>query len=81
MMIINETVSKLQDMHLGTMARQFKEQLDNPHMKELSFEDRFGLLVDAEWNTRKNNQLDRLIKNAAYAIPGACMEDIEYIPE
>ena len=80
-MVTNETVSKLQDMHLSTMARRFKEQLDNPQMKELSFEDRFGLLVDAEWATRKNNHLARLIKKAGYAIPGACMEDIEYLPE
>ena len=80
-MVTNETVSKLQDMHLSTMARRFKEQLDNPQMKELSFEDRFGLLVDAEWTTRKNNHLARLIKKAGYAIPGACMEDIEYLPE
>ena len=36
-------------------------------------EERFGLLVDAEWTTRKNNHLSRLIKNAGYAIPGACM--------
>ena len=63
------------------MARQFKEQLDNPAIKDLSFEDRFSLLVDAEWATRKNNHLARLIKNAGYAIPGACMEDIEYLPE
>ncbi len=80
-MVTNETVSKLQDMHLSTMARRFKEQLDNPQMKELSFEVRFGLLVDAEWTTRKNNHLARLIKKAGYAIPGACMEDIEYLPE
>lgn len=32
-MVTNETVSKLQDMHLSTMARRFKEQLDNPQMK------------------------------------------------
>lgn len=80
-MVTNETISKLQDMHLGTMARRFKEQLDDPQMKELSFEDRFGLLVDAEWTTRKNNHLARLIKKAGYAIPGASMEDIEYLPE
>ena len=31
-MVTNETVSKLQDMHLGTMARRFKEQLDDPRI-------------------------------------------------
>lgn len=48
-MLTNETVSKLQDMHLGAMARRFKEQLEDPVIKDLSFEDRFGILIDTEW--------------------------------
>ena len=80
-MLTNETISKLNDMHLGAMARRFKEQMDDPAVRTLSFEDRFGLLVDAEWTTRKSNHLDRIIKKAGYAIPGACVEDIEYLPE
>ena len=60
------------------MARAFNEQLMNPDMNSLSFEERFGLLVDHEWETRKNNHLKRLIKKAAFAETGACVEDIEY---
>lgn len=48
------------------------------NMAGMSFEDRFGLLVDHEWTTRKNNHLKRLIKNAGFAESGACVEDIEY---
>ena len=44
----------------------------------MSFEDRFGLLVDQEWISRKNNHLKRLIKQAKFAESGACVEDIEY---
>ena len=80
-MLTNETISKLNDMHLGAMARRFKEQLDDAAVRALSFEDRFSLLVDAEWTTRKSNHMDRIIKKAGYAIPGACVEDIEYLPE
>lgn len=36
------------------------------------------MLVDAEWATRKNKRLTRLIKNADYAISDACVENIEY---
>lgn len=80
-MLTNETVSKLQEMRLGVMARQFKEQLDDSQFASMSFEDRFSILVDAEWATRKSNHLKSLMKNAGYAIPGACVEDIEYLPE
>ena len=80
-MLTNETISKLQDMRLGVMARQFKEQLDDPQFASMSFEDRFSILVDTEWSTRKSNHLKSLIKNAGYANPGASVEDIEYLPE
>ena len=68
-------------MRLGVMARQFKEQLDDPQFASMSFADRFTILADAEWSARKSNHLKSLIKNAGYAIPGANIEDIEYLPD
>jgi len=47
-------------------------------MAELSFEDRFGLIIDSEWATHKSNRLTRLIRAAGYVFPNACVEDIEY---
>ena len=32
----------------------------------MAFEDRLGLLVDAEWNARKNNHLQKLIRQADF---------------
>lgn len=80
-MLTNETVSKLYEMHMGTMARTFSAQLADSQFSELSFEERFSMLVDAEWSSRKSNHLKRLIKNAGYSIPGASVEDIRYAPE
>lgn len=77
-MLDNNTVSKLHEMKLSVMASDFQKQLGKSNFKEMSFEDRFGLLVDAEWTTRKNNRLKRLVKSADYAFPSACLEDIEY---
>jgi DNA replication protein DnaC len=80
-MLTNETIRKLQEMHLSVMAESFREQLKDSQYSEMSFEDRLALLVDAEWATRKSNRLCRLIRTAGYAIPSACIEDIEYRPE
>ena len=77
-MLTENTVTKLQEMHLSAMAKAFKDQLTDPNMADMSFEDRFGLIVDHDWTTRKNNHLSRLIKSAAFAEPNACVEDIEY---
>lgn len=77
-MLTENTANKLQEMKLTAMARAFKAQLTDPDVAGLSFEDRFGLLVDQEWISRKNNHLKRLIKNARFSESGACVEDIEY---
>lgn len=77
-MLTENTITKLQEMRLSAMAAAFKEQLTDPNIAELSFEDRFGLLVDKEWLTRKNNHLARLTKNAHFSQPNACVEDISY---
>jgi DNA replication protein DnaC len=77
-MLDNNTVSKLHEMKLSAMATSFQRQLGKKEFNEVSFEERFGLLVDTEWAARKNNKLKRLIKNANYAFPGASLEDIEY---
>lgn len=76
-MLTENTITKLQEMRMSVMANAFKEQLSDPDISNLSFEDRFGLLVDKEWATRKNNHLTRLIKKANFA-ESACVEDIAY---
>jgi len=77
--MLNETtVTKLYEMKMKVMAGAFKEQLQNPAFNAMPFEERFGLIVDSEWGTRKSNKLSRLIKTAGYEFTGACIEDIDY---
>ena len=80
-MLDYNTVSKLKEMKMGVMATAFNRQLADKSVAELSFEERVGLMVDAEWTSRKNNRMKRLIKNAGFSIPEACVEDIEYHPD
>ncbi len=80
-MLTETTVTKLREMRLSVMANALKDQLLNPQYRDMTFEDRVGLLVDAEWNTRKNNHLRRLIQQASFSDPVACLEDIEYLPD
>ena len=72
------TVSKLNEMRLTAMAETYRMQLSDPKFQELSFEERFGILVDIEWARRKNNRLTKLIKKAEYKFNQACIEDVEY---
>jgi DNA replication protein DnaC len=80
-MLSNPTIEKLHELKLTGMAQAFSSQLDNGTVFDLSFEDRFSIIVDAEWVTRRSNRLTRLIKTATYAYPTACVEDVEYIAD
>jgi len=78
-MMVNEaTIDKLREMQLDTMANAFRAQESDPSVASLSFAERLGLLVDAEWSARKNRKLTRLIRGAQLHFPSACVEDIEY---
>jgi len=77
-MLNDNTVSKLHEMRLSVMSKVFRSQLTDNNLATLSFEDRFGMIVDAEWAARKSNRLTRLIRNAGYDFPGACIENVEY---
>jgi len=78
MMLQNNTVDKLQEMKLGTMAKSFLDQMDNRSAADLSFEDRFAMLVDDEWTFRRNNLQDRLKRKANFEFPSASIEGIDY---
>ena len=60
-MLQNTTVDKLIAMRLYWRWLIFsRSKGQDPSMKELSFEDRFGLLVDAEYNRRMTTVLNVL---------------------
>lgn len=72
------TIDKLIEMRFTAMADAFHDQLNDPKMNDLTFEDRMGMLVDIEYNRRKKNRLDRLIKGAGFDQPEAEITDIDY---
>ncbi len=65
-------------MRLVAMSDAFRQQMTDSKMKEINFEDRFGMIVDIEYNKRKNNRLTRLIRSACLEQPDASIMDIDY---
>ena len=76
-MLNEQTIEKLYHMRLNGMADAFKEQLQQPEINELSFEERFALLVDRQWTWSEDRRMKRLLSNAKLKING-CIEDIDY---
>ena len=77
-MSANATIDKLLDMKLKAMAENFRIQLNDQKMSELSFEARFAILVEAEFSSRHNSKLKRMISTADFELPSASLYDINY---
>ncbi len=48
-MLKQSTIDKLHDMRMSCMASAFQDQCASHDFDNLTFEDRFGMLVDKEW--------------------------------
>jgi len=72
-MLHQHTLDKLHILRLTGMAVAFEQQLAQPSFQELSFEERFALLLDQELLYRDNRRLARLLKAARLRV-GACVE-------
>jgi DNA replication protein DnaC len=76
-MLTQQTLDSLYAMKLNGMADGFKDQINQPNIQDLSFEERFALLVDRQCTYREDRQMKRLLLNAKLKI-NACIEDIDY---
>lgn len=77
--MLNEpTLEKLRAMRLEGMVASWLEQQKNTASTKLAFDERFGMLVDAEWTHRENKRLGRALKEAKLKLSQACVEDIDY---
>ena len=81
-MIRQSTIELLKEMRFGGMASELEsQQKDMEAYREMPFDDRFAMLVEAEWNRRQANKYTRCVHNAHFAIPGATVERIEYFED
>jgi len=76
-MLNQQTIEKLHAMRMRGMADAFTQQQEEPQTAQLSFEERFALLVDRQWNWRQNRALERRLKEGRLQGP-ACIEDIDF---
>lgn len=76
-MLIEQTLTRLHALHLTGMAAALEEQRGIPDIAQLSFEDRFALLVEREQAARADRRLTRLLQLARFRVT-ACVEDINF---
>lgn len=78
-MLTHQITSKLQSLRLGGMLKALEEQSAMPDIGQLSFDERFGLMIDREDIERRNKSFQNRIRKAQFK-DNACVEDIDYSP-
>ena len=76
-MLNQPTIEKLHTMKLHGMADAFRAQLETTESHQLSFEERFALLVDQQWLWKENRALGRRLRCAKLK-QRAVIEDVNY---
>src|ERR1019366_6157853 len=76
-MLNQPTIEKLYAMKLHGMADAFRAQLETTDASQLSFEERFAMLVDQQWLWKENRALGRRLSLAKLK-EHAVIEDIDY---
>jgi len=76
-MLHQPMMEKLLALRLHGMLEALKVQQQDGAVNELSFLERFALLVDQQWSWRENQALTRRLK-AAKLRGATCVEDIDY---
>ena len=77
--MLNEpTLDNLKALKLDALAHAWLEQQKNPEMVALAFDERFAMLIDAEWLHRENRRMERALKDAKLRIGSAYVEDIDF---
>jgi len=76
-MMMHTTLAQLRTLKLDGLASGLEDQLTQPGMAGMSFEERLALLVDREIHCRNDRKLVRLLKNAHLKYAQAAIEDID----
>ena len=74
-MIIEQTIQKMLTLKLGSMATAFRTMAQRPDITDMTFEEKFGLLIDHEWTERENRRLERRLREAKLGVR-ACLDEI-----
>lgn len=74
---IQQTLNRLRELRLSSMAEAYDLQHQQPNLYSMGFDDRFSLLVEHEASSRESKKLKRLIQLARFP-ETAVLEDLDF---
>lgn len=76
-MLMEQTLDKMNAMKLTGMTEALRQQMGSAQHARLAFDERLGLLIDAEWLAREQRRLTTRLHAAKLRYP-ASLEDVDF---
>lgn len=74
----NDIIKKLKEMRLPVMASEYQKQIEDVQYLNYSFQERFSMLLNSEYDSRVNHTIERNRKKATLYDSTANINEINY---
>ena len=74
-----EDFDLFRQFRVKAMGDRLREMVDDPSCDEMTFEERMKVLLDAEASARRDRKVAKLVREARFKLPSACVEDVLYL--
>lgn len=78
-MLSEEDFDLFRQFRVKAMGDRLREMVDDPSYDEMTFEERVKVLLDAEASARRDRKVAKLVREARFKLPSACVEDVLYL--
>lgn len=78
-MLSEEDFDLFRQFRVKAMGDRLREMVDDPSCDEMTFEERVKVLLDAEASARRDRKVAKLVREARFKLPSACVEDVLYL--
>lgn len=79
-MLTEEHFGMLTRFRVRAMGDKLREMVDDASYDRYTFEERMEMLIEAEASARRGRKVAKLVREARFKLPNACVEDVVYLP-
>lgn len=78
-MLTEEDFDLFRQFRTKAMGDRLREMVGDPAYDDMTFEERMKVLLDAEAMARRDRKVVKLVREARFKLPSACVEDVLYL--
>lgn len=76
---ITQLTTQMKSMKMGNLSNVFLAHLDNQQLDDMTKLQWFSFMITSAYAIYEENQLERLLKQAHFKDPQACIADVLYL--